>query len=78
MIEMAKKKGFVATLSIGKGQGGIPVDEFCALIAIATKRYGNKVMMAAQDEKGHAHLTLEGKHIGYIDIDTGSLVWDAA
>ena len=75
---MAKGKGFVVTLSIGKGNGGIPVDEFCALVAIATKRYGDKVMMAAQDKDGHAHLTLDKKHIGYIDINTGSLVWDKA
>ena len=75
MAEKKKTGGIVATLSLDKSKG-IPVDEFCALVAIVTKRHGKTVMIAAQDEKGHMHLTKDKKHLGYIDINTGSLVWD--
>jgi len=57
----------------------IAVTEFCALVDIVTERYGDRVMMSAQDKLGHLHLTREGKHLGYIDITTGAartLVWD--
>ncbi len=54
----------------------IPVDEFCSLVDIVTKRYGETVMISAEDSAGHMHLTREGEHLGYIDIKTGSLVWD--
>jgi hypothetical protein len=72
---------FVATLSLDGP--GIPVDEFVALIAIITKKYGKDVTISAQDEMGRMHLTkpgyfLDDKHLGYIDINTGSLVWDGA
>jgi len=54
----------------------IAVNEFCSLVDIVTERYGKEVMMSGQDKEGHMHLTKEGKHLGYIDIKTGSLVWD--
>jgi len=54
----------------------IPINEFCALVDIVTERYGKEVMMGAQDKLGHLHLSREGEHLGYIDITTGSLVWD--
>jgi len=82
MTEKKKTGGIVATLSFDKSKG-IPVDEFCALVAIVTRRHGETVMISAQDEKGHMHLTKPGhflgdQHLGYIDINTGSLVWDGA
>jgi hypothetical protein len=76
----------IATLSIDKSQGGIPVEEFCALVAIVTKRHGQGVMISVQDHQGHMHLTNPeigavtgfrySHYLGYIDIKTGSLVWD--
>jgi len=54
----------------------IPINEFCSLVDIVTERYGKEVMMSAQDKNGHMHLTRDGEHLGYIDIETGSLVWD--
>lgn len=64
----------------------IPIDEFCALVDIVTKRHGKDVMVAACDSDGHMHLTkkatelisgtITDRHLGYIDIRTGSLVWD--
>lgn len=74
---MAKKKngGFVATLALDKSRG-IPIDEFCALERIVTKKHGEGVMISVQDKDGHMHLTKDKKHLGYIDINTGSLVWD--
>lgn len=74
------------TLSIGAGSPGITVDEFCALEKIVTKKHGEGVMISAQDEQGRMHLTKPeigavtgyrySHHLGYIDINTGSLVWD--
>jgi hypothetical protein len=88
MTETKKTGGFVATLSIGKGNGGIPVDEFCKLVDVVTGRHGKGVMISVQDEHGHMHLTNPeigevtgyrySHHLGYIDIKTGSLVWDGA
>jgi len=86
----AKKKGggIIVTLSIGKGSGGIPVDEFCKLVDVVTERHGKDVMVSVEDEKGHMHLSKPeigeitgyrySHHLGYIDIKTGSLVWDGA
>ena len=54
----------------------ISVNEFCALVAIVENRHGKNVMASQTDDEGHMHLTKEGKHLGYIDINTGSLVWD--
>lgn len=70
---------FVCTLSLGGP--GIPVNEFCALQKIVTNRHGKDVMISVQDKKGRMHLTkpgyfLDDQHLGYIDIKTGSLVWD--
>lgn len=55
---------------------GIAVGEFCSLVVIVTRRYGEGVMISCEDAEGHMHLTKEGEHLGYIDINTGSLVWD--
>jgi len=87
MTEPKKKGAFVATLSLDKSKG-IPVDEFCKLVEIVTNRHGEGVMISVQDEKGRMHLTnpeigaITGfrypHHLGYIDINTGSLVWDGA
>ena len=52
------------------------IDEFCDLETLVTKKHGPGVMISAQDKEGHMHLTKDGKHIGYIDINTGSLVYD--
>jgi hypothetical protein len=75
----------VATLSLGGGSG-IPCNEFVSLVEIVTKKHGLEVMIAAQDKKGHMHLTKPEKgeitgfnyrhHLGFIDIKNGSLVWD--
>lgn len=54
----------------------ISINEFCAIVDIVTERYGKEVMMGAQDKLGHLHLSRDGEHLGYIDITTGSLVWD--
>lgn len=69
---------FTATLGIGGGPDapGTPVKEFCALIDIITKRHGKDVMVKECDKKGHMHFSKDKKHLGYIDINTGSLVWD--
>jgi len=76
----------IATLSIGKSNGGITVDEFCKLVEVVTERHGHGVMVSVEDERGRMHLTkpeigaITGyrypHHLGYIDIKTGSLVWD--
>lgn len=81
MNKTAKQKdkkggGFVCTLSLGKDGGGIPVEEFCAIQKIVTMKHGDGVMISVQDKEGHMHLTKDKKHLGYIDIKTGSLVWD--
>jgi len=46
-----KKGGIVATLSLDKSRG-IPVDEFCALEKIVTKKHGKGVMISVQDKNG--------------------------
>jgi hypothetical protein len=68
------------------GGTGIPIPEFCALVELVTKKFGQDVMISVCDKEGHMHLTkkyvglkpgtLVDKHLGYIDIHTGSLVWD--
>jgi hypothetical protein len=68
--------------------GGIPINEFCALVAIVTEKHGKNVMISACDKDGHMHLTKKvvglkagtttDRHLGYIDVNTGSLVWDGA
>jgi hypothetical protein len=65
---------------------GIPIEEFCALVDIVTKKHGKDVMISACDGEGHMHLTKKmmglhagtttDMHLGYIDIKTGSLIWD--
>ena len=68
---------FTATLGIGgKDMPGTPIPDFLDLVKIVTKKYGKKVMIKECDKNGQMHLSLEGKHLGYIDINTGSLVWD--
>jgi hypothetical protein len=64
---------FSATLGFG---GGTPIPDFLDLVKIVTKKYGKKVMIKECDAQGQMHLSLDGKHLGYIDITTGSLVWD--
>jgi hypothetical protein len=66
---------FCATLGIGTL--GTTIPEFCALVKIITKRHGKKVMISECDAEGKMHFSKDGKHLGYIDIKTGSLVWDA-
>ena len=75
---------FTATLGIGGA--GTPISEFCALVDIITKRHGKDVMISECDKKGHMHFSkkvtgmkagsIVDQHLGYIDINTGSLVWD--
>ena len=72
MTVKKKTGGFVATLSFDKSKG-IPVDEFCKLVDIVIKKHGENVMISVQDKEGHMHLTKDKKHLGYIDIKTGSL-----
>lgn len=68
---------FTAKLSIGgKDTPGTPIPEFLDLVKIVTKKYGKKVRVKECDKQGQMHLSLDGKHLGYIDINTGSLVWD--
>ena len=74
-----KTGAFVCALSFGGP--GIPIDEFCALVKVVTGRHGEDVIISVQDEQGRMHLTkpghfLDDQHLGYIDIKTGSLVWD--
>lgn len=64
----------------------IPINEFCALVNIVTERHGKDVAISTCDVEGHMHLTKKAvglkagttvdRHLGYIDIKTGSLVWD--
>ncbi len=54
----------------------LSIEEFCALVDIAVKRYGKDVMLSEGDMDNQMHLTLGDRHLGYIDINTGSLVWD--
>jgi hypothetical protein len=54
----------------------MPVKEFCALVDIITKKCGKSVMVSECDKIGHMHFSKDKKHLGYIDINTGSLVWD--
>lgn len=62
--------------SLGIGGAGTPISEFCALVEIITKRHGKGVMISERDKKGHMHFSKEKQHLGYIDINNGSLVWD--
>ncbi len=55
----------------------ISINEFVALVAIVTNRHGKGVMMSEQTAENRMDLSLDDKHLGYIDIATGSLVWDA-
>lgn len=73
-----KKDGFTVTLGIGGGPNapGTPVPEFLQLVKIVTKRHGKGVMIRQCDKDGRMHLTKDKQHLGYIDINTGSLVWD--
>ena len=64
------------TATLGFGGEGIPIPDFVDLVKIVTKKYGKKVTIKECDKQGQMHLSLEGKHLGYIDIITGSLVWD--
>lgn len=56
----------------------ISIEEFCALVNIVTKRHGEDVMVSESDKQNRMHMTKDGKHLGYIDIDTGSLIWEGA
>jgi len=76
MVTKKKTGGLIATLSLDKSGGGIAISEFCALVAIVTKKHGKEVTISGEDEEGHMHLQKNGQHLGYIDITTGSLVWD--
>ena len=68
---------FKATIGVGgDGQPGTPIPEFCALVDIITKKHGKKVMVGECDKKGYMHFSKDEKHLGYIDINTGSLVWN--
>jgi hypothetical protein len=64
------------TASLGMGGPGTTIPEFCALVKIITRRHGKKVMIGECDENGWMHFSKGEKHLGYIDIRTGSLVWD--
>ena len=69
---------FKATLGIGgPGQPGTPIPEFCALVDIIVKKHGKTVMVKECDKEGKMHFSKDKQHLGYIDINTGSLVWDA-
>jgi len=79
-----EKMSFSASLEIGGT--GLSVTEFCALTDIITKRHGKKVMIAECDKGGKMHFSKDEtgsitgfeyhQHLGYIDINTSSLVWD--
>lgn len=61
---------------------GIPIEEFCALMKVATLRYGEGLTISGADKAGHMHLFKDQEHfkehLGYIDLNSGSLVWDGA
>ena len=69
-----EKDTLTATLAFGKG--GLPVSEFCALVNIITDRHGKEVMISECDPEGKMHFSLDNRHLGFININTGSLVWD--
>lgn len=73
-----KKDGFTFTLGIGGDPNapGTPVPEFLQIVKIVTMRHGENVMVGQCDKEGRMHLTKNKQHLGYIDINTGSLVWD--
>ena len=73
---VSEEMTFTATLGIG-GKG-TPISEFCSLVDIVTKRHGKDVMISECDKKGHMHFSKDKKHLGYIDINNGSLIWDTA
>lgn len=65
---------FCATLGIGGP--GTSIEEFCTLVKIITKRHGNEVVVSECDGDGKMHFSKDKQHLGYIEIKTGSLVWD--
>ena len=72
-----KKEGFHCTLGFAiDGVGGTPVSEFVALSKIVTDRHGKEVMVSETDREGHMHFSKNGNHLGYIDVNTGSLIWE--
>lgn len=62
-------------MALGEYGPGTSIEEFCALVKIITKRHGKKIMISECDREGKMHFSKDGKHLGYIDIKTGSLVW---
>lgn len=71
---IVKKDTFTAVLGFGKG--GLAVSEFCKLVEVITDRYGEGVMISECDKEAKMHFSLNNEHLGFIDINTGSLVWD--
>ena len=69
---------FVIGLEIGTGkrEGGLSVEEFSEYAKIAERRHGPGVMVGQPSQTGRMNLTKSGKHLGYIDVITGSLIWD--
>lgn len=54
----------------------LSINEFCALVDIIAARHGKNVMVSEQDAEDHMHFSKDGEHLGYIDVKTGSLIWD--
>lgn len=54
----------------------ISINEFCSLVDIITARHGKNVLVSAQNAEGYMHFSKDGEHLGYIDVKTGSLIWD--
>lgn len=76
---MQKNNEFVIGLELSIGQkssGGLSVDEFAKMTEIARIRYGDGVMISPADKDSRMHLSKDKKHLGYIDLKTGSLIWD--
>jgi hypothetical protein len=78
-----QEDGFVIALEIGgnKNNRGLSVDEFVKLSKIVTARNGKDVLISQPDNKGHMRLTkpghfLDPQYLGYVDVNTGSLVWE--
>lgn len=57
-------------------KGSISINEFCRLIDMAVIKHGKGITISAQDKQGRCHLSSNGKHLGYIDLIRGSLIWD--
>jgi hypothetical protein len=55
---------------------GIPINDFVKLVDEVTKKKGEGVMVSEAGKDYKMHLTLNEKHIGYISLITGKLVWD--